>query len=261
MEVQMKKIIFLVVALMGLISLLAIGSSCVGRIVGSGRIITKDYNFTNFTEVDISSFFKYEINRSDSFGIKASTYENIIDHLDITQSGKTLLVRFKPGVFNTDTNITITMPELSKLVVSGASRGSAKGFQSSNQYDLEVSGASQLEMDVEAGNTKVNVSGASKVTGNLRAGETRIVVSGASGCDISGSAGLTTVEVSGASHFDSLNFHMQNANINVSGASHAAIYTSGTLNLDVTGASTLDYSGNPILSKVNVSGASKLNSK
>ncbi len=257
----MKKIIILGVVLAGLVAMLAMGSSCVGRIVGSGDIVSKDYNFKDFTDVEITTFFKYEISRSASFGVKVSTFQNVIDQLDITQSGKNLSVRFKPGVFSTDATITITMPELNKLVVSGASRGSAKGFQSSNPIDLEVSGASQLDMDIMAGNSEVVVSGASKVTGELKAGDTRIEVSGASGCDISGSAGLSTVEVSGASHFDSPDFQMQNTNITISGASRGAIYTKGTLNLEVTGASTLDYSGNPILSKVNVSGASTINSK
>jgi hypothetical protein len=257
----MKKGILLGIVLVGLISLLIVGSSCVGRIVGSGSIISKDYDFKDFNKVEISSFFKYEISRTDSFSVQASTYENIIDHLDVTQSGETLFVRFKPGVFSTDASVTITMPELSRLEVSGASRGSAKGFQSADQCDLEVSGASQLDMDIEAGNTGLTVSGASKVTGKLIAEDTRIEVSGASTCEITGSGDQCDLEVSGASRYNAPDFRMHNTNINVSGASHATIYTSGTLNLEVTGASTLDYSGNPILSKVSVSGASKLNSK
>jgi hypothetical protein len=257
----MKRYIILGIALICLISLLVMGSSCVGYIVGSGDIVSKDYDFTDFDSVEISSAFKYEINRSGSFSVKASIHENIIDRLDVTQSGKTLLVRLKPGVFSTDASVTITMPELAKLVVSGASRGSARGFKSSDTCEFEVSGASQLDLDIEAGNTKINVSGASKATGKLKAGDTQFEVSGASTCNLSGSGGLTSIEVSGASRFDSPDFLMQNTNINVSGASRADIFTSGTLNLEVTGASTLDYSGSPILSKVNVSGASRINSK
>ena len=255
----MKKSIYLVIALIGLISLMLMGSSC--RIIGTGKIVSQEYNYKDFTNVEISNAFKYEISRSDSFSVKAATHENIIDRLDVTVSGNTLIVRFKAGVFSTDASVVITMPGLNKLVVSGASRGNARGFKSSDALDLEVSGASQLDMDFEAGNTNINVSGASTATGNLKAGDSRIEVSGASGCNIKGSASQATIEVSGASHFDSPEFQMQNTDIKVSGASRADIYTRGTLNLEVTGASTLDYSGNPILSKVNVSGASKLNSK
>lgn len=257
----MKKIKYIAIALVGLTALLVTGNSCAGYIVGSGFITNKAYSYTGFTDVLISSFFKFDISQSDSYSVIVSTYENVIEYIDIFQSGKTLTIRFKPGSYNKDTKVTITMPELGHLVLSGASTGNVKGFQSFAPYNLEVSGASQLDMDVAAGDTKINVSGASKVTGKLLAHDTRITVSGASGCDLSGSASLTDIEVSGASHFDSPAFEMQNTNINISGASRAAIYTKGTLNLELTGASTLDYLGNPILSKINISGASKINSR
>jgi hypothetical protein len=257
----MKKIFYLIVALISLIVLLGTATSCIGYIVGTGPVISKDYSYSGFANVDISSFFKFDISRSDSFSVKASTYENILEHLDISQSGDTLKVRFKPGSYNNDTKVIITMPQLNNLTISGASNGSVRGFRSVNPYNLELSGASRLDMDVEAGDSKIEISGASNVTGKLTSQATRITISGASGCDISGSAGLTNIEVSGASHFDSPNFKMQDTDISISGASHASIYTKGTLNLDLTGASNLEYSGNPILSKVNISGASKINGK
>ena len=261
MGIYLQKVILSVISLIVLAALLGVGSSCMGYIVGSGPIISKEFGYTGFTNVEISSFFQFEINHSDSYSVTASTYENIIDYLDISQSGKTLVVRFKTGRYNMDTKVTITMPELNRLEVSGASRGSVKGFKSADQFDLKVSGASQLNMNVETGETKMDISGAGKVTGNLKAQDTWLNVSGASHCEINGSAGLVNIEVSGASHFDSPDFQMQNTNINVSGASHATIYTKGTLNVDASGASTLDYLGNPILSKVNVNGASKINSR
>jgi hypothetical protein len=51
---------------------------------------------------------------------------------------------------------------------------------------------------------------------------------------------------------------MQNVVITEGGASRAAILTNGNLSLDISGASTLSYSGKPVLKKINVSGASKI---
>jgi hypothetical protein len=257
----MKKIIFLIIALTGLIAILITSTSCIGYVVGVGSLADKEYSYTGFNNIEISSFLKFDISRSDSYRVVVSTYQNVFEYLDISQSGGTLIVRFKLGKYNNDTKVTITMPEINQLKVSGASTGSIKGFQSTNPYDLEVSGASQLDMDVEAGQAKIESSGATTITGRLIAQNAQINVSGASGCEISGSTGSGNIEVSGASHFDSPNFQMQNTDINISGASRASIYTKGTLNLELSGASTLDYSGNPILSKVDISGASKINSK
>jgi hypothetical protein len=60
---------------------------------------------------------------------------------------------------------------------------------------------------------------------------------------------------------NSQDFQIQNANVNVSGASQVTIYTRGSLNVEVSGASSLVYSGSPTMGKVNVTGASKINSK
>jgi hypothetical protein len=54
---------------------------------------------------------------------------------------------------------------------------------------------------------------------------------------------------------------VQKADVEVSGASKAVINTNGTLDVNVTGASTLEYSGSPTLGKVNVTGASTLTKK
>jgi hypothetical protein len=258
----MKKILIPLIVFIILLGLLMASCDNLDQVVGTGNIVSKDFPYKDFNEVEISSAFQFEINQSNTFSVSTSIRENIIDRLDVYQNGKTLVVRLKPGIFShSDAKAIINMPELNKLVVSGASKGSSKGFKSANRYDLTVSGASQLDMNMESGETRIDVSGASKVTGTLKSLDTRLTVSGASRCDINGSAGITEIEVSGASQVNSPDFLLQNANVNLSGASRATIYTRGTLNVDVSGASTLNYKGNPILSKVNVTGASKINSQ
>jgi hypothetical protein len=54
---------------------------------------------------------------------------------------------------------------------------------------------------------------------------------------------------------------MQSADVTLDGASNASVLTDGTLNLDISGFSKLNYYGNPTLGKTNISGASNLNHK
>jgi hypothetical protein len=112
--------------------------------------------------------------------------------------------------------------------------------------------------NMEAGKTTAEISGASRVTGQIVAENTDIIVSGASRCELSGSAADVTYDVSGASQVINRDFQIKNADATVSGASKAAINPSGTLSVDMTGASTLEYYGNPTLKTVNVTGSSKL---
>jgi len=258
----MKKAALLIIVLLCSIGLTMTGCSQFGYVVGVGPVVTTNYDYSNFSNVEISNSFEFDISQSDTYSITTSTHQNVVDFLDIYKSGNTLIVRLKNSHYaSPNPKITVTMPELNNLIVSGASKGSIQGFKSTNGFELTASGASQLNMNIEAGATKVGISGASKVSGNLKSLDTKLTLSGASQCELKGAAGLTSIDVSGASQINSPDFIMRNADVNLSGASTVTVNTSGTLNLDVSGASTLNYMGNPILSKVNVSGASKINAK
>ena len=68
-------------------------------------------------------------------------------------------------------------------------------------------------------------------------------------------------DVSGASNLNLESFPVNDATVTVSGASHAVVNPSGTLNVDASGASSLQYIGNPNLGTINTSGASTVNRK
>jgi hypothetical protein len=258
----MKKIYILLTALICLAGLLLAGCSGGGYVIAAGPVIDKTYDYQDFTGVEISNSFEYDVRQSDTYSIVISTHENVVPHLDVFKSGDTLVVRLQPGRFtHNNSKVAITLPELKKLSVSGASKGTASDFKSSSNFDLKVTGASQLDMDLETGPAHLDITGASKLKGSLKAQETRLVVSGASRCELNGAAGLTDIEISGASKVNLPDFQMQDTNIEASGASQATINTSGTLNVNLSGASSLYYLGNPTLHETHISGASKLNSK
>jgi hypothetical protein len=67
--------------------------------------------------------------------------------------------------------------------------------------------------------------------------------------------------VSGASRSSLDDFTVNNANVNISGASTGTINLDGRLDANVSGASTLLYVGDPVMGTINVSGASTLSKK
>ena len=261
----MKKLIFLGTTLLIIMAILFTGCSAIFHTEDLGDVIQKTYDFSGFTSVQLSNAFQYEITQSDTYSITVSAYQNMLDHLDIHQSGNILYVDLKFKLFgfndNENTNITIAMPQLDKLDISGACSGNVAGFNSNDNFEADLSGASQLNLDIVAGKTTLDASGASDITGNVTSGDTEITLSGASKCEVTGSAGNTTIEASGASSVNSPDFTMQSADVILDGASNASVLTDGTLNLDISGFSKLNYYGNPTLGKTNISGASNLNHK
>jgi hypothetical protein len=215
-----------------------------GGLVGSGNLETEQYTFADFTRIEISSAFQFEIEQSSSYSINITADDNVIDHVQVSEDGQTLKIRVGRVSFLGPVTLraSVSMPQLNGLTVSGASRGTVSGFSSSEALDMTVSGAS-------------------RVTGDIAAGDVQFDISGASTVQLEGSADNMVTVVSGASTCNLADLAVQDANVNVSGASTGTINLDGRLDANVSGASTLLYIGEPTMGTINVSGASTLREK
>jgi hypothetical protein len=210
------------------------------RLAPSGPAVTKDFDLANFSAVAAGSAFQVEITQSNKYSVSVTVNESLVESLEVNVSGNTLHIGLKPGFSITGAatlKAKVTMPDLTGLDLSGASRTTLAGFKSDNSLKAEVSGASTLRGDLTSGDARFDVSGASKV-------------------QLDGSAQDLNVEASGASTADLSNFASQNTVINASGASKVVVTASGSLDVEASGASTVRYTGEPAKLKTNTSGAS-----
>ncbi|HTY81177.1 MAG TPA: DUF2807 domain-containing protein, partial [Dehalococcoidales bacterium] len=234
----MKKLL-IATSLVIVICALILSGGC-RRIDLSGNATTKDFNdITGFTRINVGSTFNANITRADSFSVSVVINEKLVDRLKVVKNGDTLEVGFKSPTwgfwgFEGRPEVTITLPDLRGLELSGASEGTVNGFKSSNDLKIQVSGASTLTFDAQSGNFNADISGASGVTGTLKASASHIVLSGASHATLSGSGGDATIDASGASHIDLSAYPVGNADVTLSGASSGSIYASGKLNVDLS---------------------------
>jgi hypothetical protein len=169
-----------------------------------------------------------------------------VEYLEVVKQGNTLKIGLEPGrvfsVRKATLEAEVTMPELAALQMSGASHVTITGFTSTKAFDVNLSGASDLSGDIEAGDATFDASGASRVT-------------------LNGSARNATVEGSGASQIDLSDFAVADAKVKLSGASTATVNPSGTLDVDASGASDVYYLGSPTLGNIDTSGASSIQRK
>jgi hypothetical protein len=282
----MKKIIFIIISVVVVSMLVLSGCEVLVRadgekVTGSGNLETRQFDFTDFTRVDIGDAFKYEIVRSDTYSISVTADDNLFDDIRVTQSGEELKIDLKPlfrfGI--TRLEAVITMPRLTGLESSGATNGSVTGFGSGDNLELDISGASRvkmtdmtagdiegnvtgastLEADITAGNIDLDITGASRVEGSLEARDMIIDLSGASRIETDGSGGNIEIDASGASTVKFGDFSVDNADVSLSGASNCKIRVTGRIDIDLSGASRLTYVGNPVLDSINLSGGSTVN--
>jgi hypothetical protein len=239
----MKKAIIIVaiVAAAAIICTLLIVRGWPGGLIGSGNLETEEYAFSNFTRVEISTAFQFEIQQSSSYNISVTADDNVMEYVQVSQVGQTLKIGFGTVTwFGPKTlRASVTMPQLRGLTVSGASHGDIYDFSSTEDLDITVSGASRVNGDITAGNAEFDISGASTI-------------------QLEGSANDMVAGVSGASRCNLGSFPVNNADVNFSGASSGTINLDGRLDADLSGASRLWYIGEPTMGTINTSGASSL---
>ena len=261
----MKKaiIIIVVVAAVSVVCTLLILRGWPESLVGSGNLETETHAFTDFTEVEISSAFEFEVEQSNSYSINITVDDNTMEYVEVSKDGQTLKIGLSRVMWvgHVTLRASVTMPELSGLDVSGASRGTVSGFSSTEDLAITVSGASRVTGNIVAGNVAIDVSGASMVTGDITAGNVQFDISGASTIQLDGSANDMVADASGASRFNLDDFTVNNADVDFSGASSGTVNLDGRLDADLSGASRLWYIGEPNMGNIDTSGASTISKK
>ena len=126
----MKKTIVAVLT----VALLTLGLlvACGDVVTGSGNLETRQFNYSDFTEVEVSSAFEFEIARSDSYDVSITADDNLSEYIQVSQAGKTLKIDIETVSLQWPVTLKaeVTMPQLRRLELSGATRGTVSGFSS-----------------------------------------------------------------------------------------------------------------------------------
>ncbi len=251
---------------LSLVTILATLSATTGCnvVTGTGETVTLDMDYENFTSIEAGYAFDIEVTRSDSYMVQITVDKILEDHLNVSQQGDTVYINLKQGYIYTNTTqqAKITLPDLRRMELSGASKAVVSGFSTTESVNYGLSGASRLDLShMTAGNAGFELSGASRVSGSFDIKDGKFDLSGASSLELEGSAEDITIAASGASKVVLPDFPVDTADVELSGASRASINVSNRIDVDLSGASKLDYIGNPRLGSSSVSGGSSINKK
>jgi len=200
---------------------------------------TKHYSLVDFDRLEMGSAFNIRVEQANTYSIEVRGDRRNLNDLDVYKSGSTLIIKFDENANRRhDTYITITMPRLKEVNFSGATDSRIIGFESDEDLNLYLSGASVSQVD--AGYRKIN-----------------LVLSGASSLNLTGLGDELKADVSGASILSAFDYPVGSANVIVSGASSGKVTVSDALKADASGASSILYRGSPSVD-AKTSGASTI---
>jgi len=188
---------------------------------GSGNLVRREMDWTSFDRLEVSQTFQVTLRQSSAYRVMVTVDDNLVDKIEVRRVGNTLRIGLKEGSWSLS-NVTlqaeVSMPRLTALELSGAS--SLKGVMDTDDVRFTLSGASKLTLEGTGGDMDLRVSGASDVA-------------------LSG-------------------FAVQNAKVEVSGASQATVHVRGRWDVQASGASQLRYLGSPEIGRVETSGAASV---
>ena len=202
---------------------------------------TKTYDFKDFNSIEIGGAFTGEITQGDEFKVTVEYEESMEENLDLKQVGNELKVGLKgwKSSGKSSPKIIIQLPALEKLDLSGACDIILVKLSGEN-LEIELSGASSLQGDLDFKRIEIDASGASSIGFSGRTNKIELYLSGAS--NFKGKGLIVTDEFL----------------LDCSGASSARCQVDGDMFIKMSGASSLQYTGEGNILKQELSGASEI---
>lgn len=208
---------------------------------GSGNVIKEERSVANFKAVSVSSAIDVILTKGNEQSVIVEADDNIIKHIltEVSTEG-VLRIKMDKGLkINNPTKLIVyvTFVNLNELVSSGASSIKCADAISAESFRIESSGASDIDCHVSCNKMEIELSGASEIK-------------------LKGQSKEAKIEVSGASDLTAGDFVIDNATMEVSGASNAKVNAAVKIKAEVSGASDLNYTG-AANAEIETSGASE----
>lgn len=193
---------------------------------GSGKAASEIRKVASYTKLNFSGAYKVVLQQG-SPSVKITADDNLLKVIQTDVSGDELKVSTKGQICTkAPMEVYITNPDFQAVKSTGALDLSANGKLNLKDFDMEFGGASKVNLDFNAANVKT-------------------VTSGTADINLTGQATENLVTMSGAGNLNAVDFVVANYRVETSGLSHCKINVLKELSVNVSGAGSVEYKGNP----------------
>lgn len=199
----------------------------------SGVLVTEQYTFTDFSQVEIG-FFDVEIRQDEDYSVVLEMDENVLEYVQVTQRGEALGIGLDPSeAYNMEDihmRAEITMPRLTGLTMDLSDESEITGFKSKDNLVIDLS-KSSLRGEIDAGDLEITAEVGSTMT-------------------LSGSAANITVKAALDSTVDLSELECHDAVVTAEQSSQVTVFPSGQLDAVAEYNSKVWYIGEPTLGEI-----------
>lgn len=186
----------------------------------------RKYNFDDFTGVAVGWGMHVNISQASSYSVEVKADKRDFDVLEVEKKGNSLQFYIDRNNYrkHDDIYITIKMPVLSEIDLSGGSIG-------------------DISMNIASKDFAGNLSGGSELNGKLECGDVNFNLSGGSNVNLKGKGRNLSFDGSGGSIYHLKGFLAKDLNANLSGGSRVTVTMNGEINSNLSGGSNITYYG------------------
>jgi hypothetical protein len=228
----------------GTISILAIAAFTAGTLVGctingrgpwinraelTGETTTQTRSVDGFTGIALSGNATLTVTQGDSFSVAVTTDSGLQDHIATSVRDQMLEIdqTYSIAGGSPDVTVTVTMPHLTYLDVSGSSATTITQVHGDSLH-VRSSGSSDIRIDVQVQELAVDVAG----SGDL---------------SLTGTAGSADITVFGPGTVSGSTLAAATAHVSVSGSGDVTLRVDTTLDANVVGSGSINYYGDPVV--------------
>ncbi|MFK5856738.1 MAG: DUF2807 domain-containing protein, partial [Bacteroidota bacterium] len=200
----------------------------VAQIRGNGEITKQSRSIDDFDGIKIDGASTVVLTQGDNYEVVVETDSNIQEYVTVDVKNNTLEFGFNTHKIKKYKILKfyVTVPNIKLIKVSGASDVNSTNVLTGDNLKIIVSGASDVDLNVDFKSIETKISGASDVT-------------------LAGTAISSVVESSGASDFHGKELITTSTIVKASGASSCFVNAKSNLNYQVSGAADVSYVSTP----------------
>ncbi|SFF57644.1 head GIN domain-containing protein [Thermoflexibacter ruber] len=188
----------------------------------------EDRNIEEFDRIDASGYFDIYLKKGDKPSLRVESKRLSLDEIITRVSGTTLRIETTRRHFRDEERsiIYVTYTNLKDIYASVAGNIIGESPIQGEKLRIEMSGAGNIELEVEVQNLDVRLSG----VGNL---------------EIMGKTKDLEVDMSGTGAFRGFKLKAENAEVFMSGVGKAQVYATERLIAETSGIGSIRYRGEP----------------
>jgi Putative auto-transporter adhesin, head GIN domain len=190
---------------------------------GNGHIKQESRDISDFETLEAGGAFTIKVKVGPSPSLRISAEENLLSFIRTRVEGDKLVIDTKKSISpRKEILIEITTSKLTSVDASGANNISVTGI-SGEEFNADLSGAGHVNLDGEVNSFRA--------------------------------------ELSGAGSIEARYLKAKDVHVSVSGAANANVFAKDYLDASVSGVGSIDYYGDPLKTKTDVSGVGSITRK